>query len=260
MNTTRDYTIGSVKKALEILKLFDEQHQELSLSELSELAGIGKSSMLRLLYTLNNESFISFDEETKKYSLGIEVYHLGQLKYNSLDVRKIAKKRLQKLCNRNNMICYLGIREGDALAMVEQVLPKSVLLWTQLTVQSGGRSELYSTGIGRLFLAQESDEEVERYLNRVEIKRLTDRTVMDKSALMELIRQARRDGYSGNVGENEPYVCSLCAPIYGQTGKMIAGISLCGMQDMIFGKKSEQYLHEIRAAAAEISKEMGYVE
>ena len=83
---------------------------------------------------------------------------------------------------------------------------------------------------------------------------------MDKSALMELIRQARRDGYSGNVGENEPYVCSLCAPIYGQTGKMIAGISLCGMQDMIFGKKSEQYLHEIRAAAAEISKEMGYVE
>ena len=45
MNTTRDYTIGSVKKALEILKLFDEQHQELSLSELSELAGIGKSSM-----------------------------------------------------------------------------------------------------------------------------------------------------------------------------------------------------------------------
>ena len=97
MNTTRDYTIGSVKKALEILKLFDEQHQELSLSELSELAGIGKSSMLRLLYTLNNESFISFDEETKKYSLGIEVYHLGQLKYNSLDVRKIAKKRLQKL-------------------------------------------------------------------------------------------------------------------------------------------------------------------
>ena len=47
MNTTRDYTIGSVKKALEILKLFDEQHQELSLSELSELAGIGKSRWTR---------------------------------------------------------------------------------------------------------------------------------------------------------------------------------------------------------------------
>lgn len=146
-----------------------------------------------------------------------------------------------------------------------QVNQKSVFFLSQMAArqfvrQGGGRSELYSTGIGRLFLAQESDEEVERYLNRVEIKRLTDRTVMDKSALMELIRQARRDGYSGNVGENEPYVCSLCAPIYGQTGKMIAGISLCGMQDMIFGKKSEQYLHEIRAAAAEISKEMGYVE
>ena len=54
MKATRDYTISSVKKALDILKLFDDQRPELTLSEISELSGIGKSSMLRFLYTLYN--------------------------------------------------------------------------------------------------------------------------------------------------------------------------------------------------------------
>ena len=70
-------------------------------------------------------------------------------------------------------------------------------------VQGGGTRELYSTGIGRLFLAQDSDEEVERYLEQATLKKFTDTTITDKRALMELVRQARADGYSGNIGENE---------------------------------------------------------
>ena len=67
MNTTRDYTISSVKRALDILKLFDESHRELTLSDLSQLSGIGKSSMLRFTYTLLQEDFLSYNPETRKY-------------------------------------------------------------------------------------------------------------------------------------------------------------------------------------------------
>ena len=68
MNTTRDYTISSVKRALDILKLFDESHRELTLSDLSQLSGIGKSSMLRFTYTLLQEDFLSYNPETRKYT------------------------------------------------------------------------------------------------------------------------------------------------------------------------------------------------
>ena len=220
--------------------------------------GIGKSSMLRFLYTLLNEDFVSYDEVTKKYSLGIEVYRLGLLKFNSLDVRKIARRYLQKLSNQLNMICYVGIREGDLLAMVDQILPSSVPAWTQLTVQSGGTSELYSTGIGRLFLAQDSDAAVERYLDRIQLKKFTDATITDRQALMELIRQARTDQFSGNIGENEPHIYSLCAPVYGASGKMVAGVSLCGLQDVVCSDQYDSYLEQICQAAAQISREMGY--
>lgn len=258
MKATRDYTISSVKKALDIMRLFDDRHQELTLSEISELSGNGKSSTLRLLYTLLNEDFIAYDEATKKYCLGIELYRLGQVKFNSLDVRKIARRRLQMLSNEMNMICYVGLREGDVLAMVDQILPTSVPAWTQLTVQSGGTSELYSTGIGRLFLGQDSDAKVEEYLDRIQIKRFTDSTITDRKALMELVRQARRDRYSGNIGENEPHIYSLCAPVYGLNGTMIAGVSLCGLQDVICSDRYDEYLRLIRQAAADISRELGY--
>lgn len=258
MKATRDYTISSVKKALDILKLFDDQRPELTLSEISELSGIGKSSMLRFLYTLYNEGFVAYDETTKKYSLGIEMYRLGLSKFNSLDVRKIARRYLQKLSNEMNMICYVGIRQGDVLAMVDQIIPNSVPAWAQLTVQSGGTSELYSTGIGRLFLAQDSDAEVEQYLNRVPLKKFTDATVIDKKALMELVRQARSDRFSGNVGENEPHIYSLCAPVYGRNGRMVAGVSLCGLQEVVCTERYDECLEKICRAAMDISRELGY--
>ena len=257
MKTTRDYTISSVKKSLDILKLFDEQHTSLTLSEISEMSGMGKSSTLRFLYTLLQEEFVSYDEESKKYSLGIELYRLGLMKFNSLDVRKIARKYLQKLSNEKTMICYVGIREGDTLAMVDQILPNSVPAWTQLMVQGGGTSELYSTGIGLLFLAQDSDAAVARYLNRVNLRKFTSTTVVDKQALMELIRQARADQFSGNIGENEPHIYSLCAPVYGLSGKMVAGVSLCGLQDIVL-EQYDECLHAIQSTAAAISREMGY--
>ncbi len=259
MKATQDYTITSVKRALQILKLFDDQRPELTLSEVSELSGVGKSSVLRFLYTLLNEDFVAYDETTKKYSLGIEMYRLGLAKFNSLDIRKAARKHLQKLSDGENMICYLGIRQGDVLAMIDQVLPARVPAWTQLMVQGGGTRELYSTGIGRLFLAQDSDEEVERYLEQATLKKFTDTTITDKRALMELVHQARADGYSGNIGENEHHIYSLCVPVYGRDGRMVAGVSLCGLQDVICSSQYDSYLDKIRAAAEKISHDLGYV-
>ena len=138
------------------------------------------------------------------------------------------------------------------------MLPRSVPSWTQLTVQSGGTSELYSTGIGRLFLAQDSDAAVERYLDRIQLKKFTNATITDRQALLELIRQARRDNYSGNIGENEEHIYSLCAPVYGLSGTMVAGVSLCGLQDVVCSDQYDSYLQSIRQVADDISRELGY--
>lgn len=255
MNASRDYTVLSVKKALGLLKLFDNQTPELTLSEISQRSGIGKSSALRFLHTLVGEGFLSYDETTHKYSLGIELFRLGQSKFHSMNIRRIAARYLQDLANRTNLICYLGIREGDLLAMTDQFLPVSIPSWTQLMVSSGGTCELYSTGIGRLFLAQESDEDVMAYLKRRPLKRFTDCTVVEPQQLLALVQRARELQYASNAGENEPHVHSICVPVYGIDGAMIAGISISGLQEDV---NKDGNLERIRNVALAISREMGY--
>lgn len=250
-----DYTVLSVKKALGLMKLFNNQTPELTLSEISQLSGIGKSSALRFLHTLVGEGFLAYDESTHKYSLGIELYRLGQSKFHSMNIRRIAARYLQALANRTNLICYLGVRDGDLLAMTDQFLPMSIPSWTQLMVSSGGTCELYSTGIGRLFLSQNTDEEVLSYLSRRPLKRFTDRTIVDPQQILALVQQARKLQYASNDGENEPHVHSICVPVYGIDGNMIAGISLSGLQSDI---DREENLDLIRSAAQMISCEMGY--
>ena len=142
--------------------------------------------------------------------------------------------------------------------MVEKIVPSRVPAWTQLLVQRGETSELYSTGIGRLFLAQDSPEEIERYFKNVKLQKFTEDTIVDKEKLKKLIFEAGEKRYSYNLGENEVHVCSLCAPIYDLSGRMIAGISLCGMQDILFGEEYDSYLEQVTSTAKAISKELGF--
>lgn len=240
------------------MKLFDDQHRDLRLSEISQMSGIDKSTVFRFLYTLIEENFLSYDSETRKYSIGTEMYRIGLSKYNTLDVTKFARRHLQRLSDETGMICYIGIRQGDVLVMLGQILPPTVPVWAQLTVLGGGISQLYSTGIGRLLLSQDSDDEIIRYLNHVDLKKYTDTTITDKAALLRLIQDARVNQYSGNFGENESHIYSLCAPVYRMDGKMIVGVSLCGMQDEITGDRHDYYLDRICSAARAISSELGY--
>ncbi len=259
MNTTNDYTVNAVRKALTILKLFAVD-DELALHQISEKTGIGKSSALRLMYTLHQEGFIAFNETNKRYSLGLTVFELGMKKFEGTDVRKLALPRLQKMADETGLICYLAIRSQNVLAMLEKVFPASVPMWAQLMAQPGGTVPLYSTGIGRLFLAHMSDEELRDYFDKVEIKRLTPDTITDPDKLMELVERARKDGVSFNHGENEPYISAICAPIFDHTGAMAAGISICGMKDIVFGKERGKYREMLLDAAHHVSGQLGYRE
>lgn len=257
MNTSKDYTISAVQKALKILKLFDENHFEMSLSEISAMAGVGKSSTLRLLYTLASEGFIEFDEKNKTYSLGLVPLHLSILKKNHLDVRKIAVPYLQEISDTKDVICYLGIQREDKVLMIECVVPRIAPSWAQLMIRPGGMRELYSTGIGRLFLSRMPEEELKEYLNHVQVEQFTDKTVTDKTKLHELIKKAGKEGYSFNDGENEPYISSVCAPVFDYNKDMVAGISICGIQELIDGERREELIQDIIRTAGRISARLG---
>ncbi len=255
----KDYTIAAVKRALDILLLFDRKHPKLTLTEISQLSGIGKSSVLRILYTLCSQDFLYYSEDTKQYRIGAAVYRLGNGANAQIDLRHIARKHLGRLAEETGMVCYIGTRQGDKMLYIEKVMPLTMPVWAQLTTKNEGTQELYSTGIGRLLLSKLSDEEVGQYLDRVQLVKHTDKTIVDRDRLMQIIREARETGISGNWGENEAFTYSICAPIYDVNHEMVAAMSLCGLKEMLYNDHYDRFVKMVRDTAMKISKEIGYL-
>jgi len=252
------FLLTAVKKAFDLLKVFTNERQELTLTELSTISRIDKSTVLRLLYTLRNEEIIEYNEETRKYSLGIEILRLGQIKYNMLNIQKVTKKYMQPYCDEHNLIGNVSVRKGDKLIMLERYCSNQLQSWSMFPL-SGNSRELYSTGTGRLFLSKDSDLEIERYFERTTLHKITDDTITDKGRILERIQDARIHDYSYNDAENALFTYSISVPVYNKDGKMEAGICLSGPAEVVRGPKRQSFIEDLRSMALKISHDCGYL-
>lgn len=91
--------VKSIEKAFKILMLFDWNHKELTLTEISKKMNMAKSTTSRLLNTIVDMGFLSKDEVNNKYCLGSYIYYLGQVAKENVDIRKICLPYLERLTN-----------------------------------------------------------------------------------------------------------------------------------------------------------------
>ncbi len=255
---TNDYTIEAVEKALKILSQFTESEPSHTFTQLQQRAGVTKGTLVRYLFTLQKHNYISFEEKSNTYRLGNAVLELGIAFRNATNIVKVAESYMQQLSNEYGLICYLGKKNKDRLLVLEKTFPSKMPGWAAFMATEGSDLPLYSTGIGRLFLSEMTDDEVMRYLDSINLVAYTEMTIVDKNELLEIVRKARRDGISYNKGENERFIQSICAPIYNRSGNIIAGISACGFSEMLDQIGRGVIETRIREIGYQISRELGY--
>lgn len=254
-----DYTITSVSRALTVLKLFLPLNQPMTLKEISEKSDLNKSTALRMAETLLEEKFLSYDKETKKYQLGYNALMIGLCKLSSIDLVNVSRPILEELAERTGLFIHLAILEDLNAVVISKIIPSYKMgSTTQLISRLGGILPLYCTGIGLLFMAQENDKFCREYLERHNLKKYTTTTVTDVESIMNRIRIARETGFVINDGEHDEGVVSVCVPIYDYTNKMIAGMSLGGIRELVARRDSNELINMTRSAANEISRRLGW--
>lgn len=262
MNTSNNYTIESVRKALSILKLFDSndnnKSSEYTLMDIVDRLGYNKSTVLRLLYTLHNERFLRFDKETKKYSLDIEMIRLGTSAKNSLDILKVAQPYTRELSAKTGLVVYFAMVYDEQVVIVDKVFPSNISTIPYMSAQIGLALPVYASGIGLLFLGEKSEMEIRSILSVTELEPLTKNTVTNVDEIVSKAKQAHEDGVVYNRGELESFIASICYPIRNNTGEMVAGISIGGVMEQVEGEDKQMYEESIAHAATSISKALGY--
>ena len=253
-----DYMIRSVQRSLEIMRLFLPDNRPLTQQEICKRTGMNKSTVLRMVYTLVAEGFLKQQEDGRGYIIGTEAMRIGLCAVDSLSLAKVANPILRRLSDETGFYTHLAILERNNVVVVSKTFPTYVPFSARLQSTVGGILPIYCTGIGLLFLAQKPDEEILQILNSCDLVRYTTTTETDMDAIMQRIREARQTNFIMNNGEHDEGVVSVCLPIYDHTRKMIAGMSLGGIREVVYRHNVEKLKDSARRAAMDISRELGY--
>lgn len=218
-----DNSMQTINRAIQILKSFTREENELSLAQFHHILGLSKSSLQRILNTLVMHGFLEKDNKKKTYKLGMELFYLGSLVEEHSHLISTAKPFLKKLRDRLGENAYLNIIENEKRKCIAIEKAKHLLMPISYIGQT---SPLYAGASAKLLLAYLGANKMNDYISGVELERITEKTVIDKSALKEDLSTIQKNGYALSFGERIPGVCSVSAPIFNRENEIVASVSI----------------------------------
>jgi len=248
------YMVPGLSRGLSLLHLFDKEHRDQSLADISENSGLSRSAAFRLVYTLEKEGYLRRDPVSRRYTLTAKVLSLGFSYLTSQPLTEIIHPHLKRLSLATRASAHLIQLDGMyAVYLARAVAPVALVS----NLQVGTRLPAYATASGRVLLAG-LDEAV--LASIYWHTRREQRGAMPP--LLEIIARARQDRERGYVmGESifDPGVLSFAAPIRDGTGATVAAINVMGFRGILESVGDEAVLREIVGAeVAAISELLGY--
>lgn len=249
--------VVSVKRAVAILRSFSLEEPELGVTELSRRLKVHKSTVSRLLYTLQEEGIVDRNAETRKFRLGVGLLGLANLVLLQNNLRQIARPILVQLSESTQETVNLAIYEDDEAINIEQVTPPqrriSSIGWV------GRHTPLHASSTGKVLLAYRSEKEMNDYFHNP-LTRYTENTITDAKKLHAELKKTIQRGYATGIEELEIGLTAVAAPIRNHTGQVIAALSVSGPSYRLPIIRLEEVSQEVIESALVISLELGYSE
>lgn len=244
----------TVVRSMDILNLFIE-HPELTFQEIIDLSGIPKTSVYRMLLSLEDMGFLEKGPDAK-YRLGLIFIRFGNLVLERLDIRQIAYPIMKQLHDEVEEAINLSVFQGeDETIYIEKIeLKQKVRLYTAV----GRKSPLYAGASSRIMLAHLPEEKIKEYLNRTTFKAHAKGTITNKERLIELIERSKELGYSVSHSELYDFTSEIAAPIFNNNGEVVASLSIAGMSANYQVENINYYAPKLLEATEEISRRLGY--
>jgi len=214
-------SIRAVERALDVLLCFTSQTSELTMSQISELIGINKSTVHRLLSTLEGKRFVERDPSTGVYRPGLRLLQMASLAMEQNSLRRLAAPFLQDLCDQYRENVNLTVLDGADVIYVDVIEGSQRV---KLAAVPGQRLPAFCTASGKAILAFLSEDHVKHVLERG-MPGYTQATITSPEEFLENVHEIRGRGFAISEQEFEDGINAIAAPICNQP---IASISIAG--------------------------------
>lgn len=250
-----DTFVQSFARGLGVIRAFDAQHPELTLSEVARRAGVTRAAARRFLLTLETIGYVRSDGRT--FALTPRVLELGFSYLSALSLPEMVQPQLESLSREVDESVSAAVLDGTDIVYVARV-PTRRIMSVRITI--GTRFPAYATSMGRVLLAGLPDASLVAAVEASELRELTGRTLTDRSALVDEVRTVRAQGWSLVDGELEPGLRSIAVPLHGRDGGVVAAlnVSTSATRDSVEHVR-DAYLPPLLRTAAAIDAELRLV-
>jgi DNA-binding IclR family transcriptional regulator len=250
----QDKSVLVLGKAMAILDQLSLQG-ELTPTRISELIGEPRSTIYRLLSSLQQADMVEPGTVRGSYRLGFKLFRLGSAVINRFDVRHLALPSMESLHQETGETVYLFVRRGFESVCIERLEGRYVQI---ISARVGDSLPLYVGGSPRVLLAYEPDAFWQECLEHGEMHAFTPRTPTTQAEVLALLQEIRTNGYSISDEDITPGIASIGAPIFDYTGGIRAAISLGGIRSVVLGEAREEMINKVVTCACQISHKLGF--
>jgi len=247
--------VQSVERAIAILKSFSLERPERGVNELGRELGLHKSTVSRLMKTLEHEGLLSRSPETERYRLGVDLIGLAAQVVSHMDIREVTHPFLRELAEMCQETVNLSVLDAGQVVNLEQFVSQARRIKSIGWV--GRRTPPHCTAAGKVLLAYLPQDELDRFLQS-SLEQLTPHTITDPRELRKELAQVRERGYAIVREELEEGLNVVATPIYDHTGQVVASISVAGPVYRITLELFPKLAAQLTDTATRISEQLGY--
>ena len=245
---------SGIDKTLSILEFLSVNPAGATLADIVKTVGVAKTTAFRVLDILLARDYVTWDQDSEKYRIGLKTLELGLSGLIGQDIVEVSIPYLKELASSVGETSFLAVyNNGDVVYLYKAEGTQSIVT----TATLGSRRPAFCTALGKAILANLPIEESDRIFERP-LERLTEKTVVDRMRLHDEFAHIRLNGYSVDDEGIEPGLYCLAVPIYNYTGGAVAAVSVSGPVDRIMENKGK-IVEELKNVGLTISRRLGYV-
>ncbi|HEY0501195.1 MAG TPA: IclR family transcriptional regulator C-terminal domain-containing protein [Kutzneria sp.] len=244
--------VQSLERGLAVIRAFDAEHDELTLSDVARATGLTRAAARRFLHTLVELGYMRTDG--RLFALRPRILELGYAYLSSMGLPQVAQPHLETLVSQVHESSSVSVLDGEDVVYVARVPTKRIMT---VSIAVGTRFPAYATSMGRVLLAAQSDEWLDDYFERADLRALTRYTTVERRLLRALLEQAREKGWALVDQELEEGLRSIAVPIHDPDGTVVAAVNVSahasrGSSETI----RDELLPHLRTAAAAIEHDL----
>jgi DNA-binding IclR family transcriptional regulator len=246
--------VQSLGRAFAILEEVARHREGIGLAELSKRVGLHNSTTFHLAKTMVSLGYIRQEKDSKRYRVGRPLFALAASSLDEIEMVNVATPILEELSRETGETSHFAVRMGDAVVVIARTSGPGAF---QLTDRVGVVRPAHCTALGKVILAALRPDQLQRFLERVELRPSTDKSITEIPVLLREIEEIKRGGIAFDDGEFNVEVRCVAVPVKDFTGQVTGALGISGPIWRLSMQALQGRAKIVQAAAVRLSAEFG---